>query len=874
MQCQQVRSSMPCKVFTCFSSPYSWTRSLANSSEVSIFKREPQLRFLTPPPIPSTIRCQHAIRCWLSNGDFLIACLDSSSSLKLFHKFVPTMYLLKREDGRFSLAEFLGKDIPCYAILSHTWGKDNEEVNFKDIADDTSNFKAKPGYRKLDFCARQAAKDNLQYFWIDTCCIDRSNSAELSEAINSMFRWYQNSTKCYVYLSDVSMHESARDGQPCELSKSRWKSAFQKSRWFTRGWTLQELLAPATVKFFSVEGIQLGDKRSMEQRIAEITGVHVDALRGSSLSLFSVDERRSWAKGRETKREEDAAYSLLGIFDVHIPLIYGEGKDNALRRLYKEIADQKVNLLKLPVAQGASFDSRLEENNATCLPNTRVELQSKIINWANNSDEKCIFWLNGMAGTGKSTIARTMASSFAKSNQLGASFFFKKGEGDRDNANKFFTTIAKQLSHALPNVALAVGQAIENDPDIPNKALKDQFEKLILQPLYRLQQSSPKLSIIVIVIDALDECDQEKDIQTILWLLAQTKEVKGIRIRLLVTSRPELPIRLSFKRLPGVYQDLILHEVPRPTVEHDISVFLVHEFKKIQEDRYPSSVWPSPGDIQALVKMATPLFIFAATVCRFIADWRGNPKRRLKTVLNYQAGDEISKLDKTYLPILNQLCTEQDEVERRVIIEEFREIVGPIIVLANPLSIHSLASILVIPEDEIAHRLELLHSVLSIPKDRTTSIKLLHLSFRDFLLNPKTKEKTKFWISEEEVHTRLSIQCIQLLLNTKCLKRDICNLQKPGTKRSEINHNLIQQHLPPDVQYACRYWVYHLQQSKSFNNIDQAYGFLQERLLYWLEALALTGFATESIFIVDILQSILKVELICNIIGTIFNVVD
>ncbi|KAH7397213.1 heterokaryon incompatibility protein-domain-containing protein [Pyrenochaeta sp. MPI-SDFR-AT-0127] len=242
------------------------------------------------------------------------------------------MHLLQLDNtGEFSLVEFVGSNIPRYAILSHTWGADHEEVTIKDIVKGTGKDKA--GYAKIRFCGKQAAKDNFQYFWVDTCCINKSSSAELSEAINSMFRWYHNAARCYVYLSDVSTRGS--DGN--DLSSQRtWKTAFQHSRWFTRGWTLQELLAPTSIEFFSAEGERLGDRNSLMQEIHDITGISIQALKGGPLSQFSINERVSWAKRRETKREEDAAYSLLGIFNVHMPLIYGEGRKKAFSRLQRE----------------------------------------------------------------------------------------------------------------------------------------------------------------------------------------------------------------------------------------------------------------------------------------------------------------------------------------------------------------------------------------------------------------------------------------------------------------------------------------------------------------------------------------------------------
>jgi hypothetical protein len=242
------------------------------------------------------------------------------------------MRLLERNDaGNYSLTEFVGDSIPRYAILSHTWGADYEEVTLEDLRNSTGTTKA--GYKKLQFCGDQATKDRLRYFWVDTCCIDKSSSAELSEAINSMFAWYRDAARCYVYLSDLST-SGVSSGTPVQQP---WDVAFQQSRWFTRGWTLQELIAPVSVEFFSVEGHRLGNKHSMVQELHSITGISIAALHGSPLGEFSIDERMSWVGQRKTKREEDTVYSLLGIFDVHMPLIYGEGRKKALARLQKEI---------------------------------------------------------------------------------------------------------------------------------------------------------------------------------------------------------------------------------------------------------------------------------------------------------------------------------------------------------------------------------------------------------------------------------------------------------------------------------------------------------------------------------------------------------
>jgi hypothetical protein len=232
--------------------------------------------------------------------------------------------------GKLDWTEFSQGKIPPYAILSHTWG--SEEVSFLDLVENAAQSKA--GYRKILFCAEQAACDDLRYFWVDTCCIDKRNNTELTKAINSMFRWYRSAAKCYVYLSDVTTSASNVDAELCQ---SAWEADFRRSRWFTRGWTLQELLAPASVTFYSSQRELLGDKQTLAGLIHDITGIPLAALDGQLLDRFSASERMTWAEKRQTTEEEDSAYCLLGIFDIFMPLIYGEGRENAMKRLQKEV---------------------------------------------------------------------------------------------------------------------------------------------------------------------------------------------------------------------------------------------------------------------------------------------------------------------------------------------------------------------------------------------------------------------------------------------------------------------------------------------------------------------------------------------------------
>ncbi|MCJ1449091.1 MAG: hypothetical protein MMC23_009610 [Stictis urceolatum] len=202
------------------------------------------------------------------------------------------MRLLKRNDnGELTVTSDLVDDdiIPRYAILSHTWGEDADEVTYADLKRDAG--KTKPGYKKIHYCEKQARQDDLQYFWIDTCCIDKANKAELSQAIRSMFRWFRNAARCYVYLSDVSdsLHEDKEETYS-------WESQFRESRWFTRGWTLQELLASSSVEFYSREWMKLGDKATLAQVIHKTTGISAESVAWKA--LVSIRHRRTFATER------------------------------------------------------------------------------------------------------------------------------------------------------------------------------------------------------------------------------------------------------------------------------------------------------------------------------------------------------------------------------------------------------------------------------------------------------------------------------------------------------------------------------------------------------------------------------------------------
>ena len=475
------------------------------------------------------------------------------------------MRLLRLKDnGEFSLVAFVGNNIPRYAILSHTWGADHEEVTFKDIGKGIG--KSKAGCSKIRFCGKQAAKDDLQYFWVDTCCIDKSSSAELSETINSMFRWYQHAAKCYVYLSDVSTSSFARNYQ-----------SFQKSKWFTRGWTLQELVAPTSVEFFSVEGERLGDRDSLVREIAKITGIPVLALQGRPLSQFSVDDRMSWAERRKTKREEDAAYSLLGIFDIHMPLLYGEGRKKALNRLRRMIKEEN-SIQSSPLANimdGSSDQPRRRDNlspnkapkdlldslrfdqidaRQTTIENAHAKTckwllkKPEYLDWLDAtklSEHHGFLWVKGKPGTGKSTLMKFALANACKTmyDRIIISFFFNaRGESLEKSTIGAYRSLLLQLLKRLPAI-----QCVLDSPNLSTASINRQWSVELLKELLGQAIQSLGESSVVCFIDALDEC-KENEIRDMISFFEQVGELTvsaGIRFQVCFSSRhyPHITIK-------------------------------------------------------------------------------------------------------------------------------------------------------------------------------------------------------------------------------------------------------------------------------------------------------------------------------------------
>lgn len=506
----------------------------------------------------------------------------------------------------------------------------------------------------------------------------------------------------------------------------------------------------------------------------------------------------------------------------------------------------------------------MKQHELTCLPDTRVDLLQLIYDWADTNDDKSIFWLNGLAGTGKSTIARTVARRYFDNERLGASFFFSKGGGDVGHARKFCTTIALQLANNIPSLQRHVYNAAAKHQDISNLSLYDQWHQLILNPLSDLREGEVPFRSYVVVIDALDECDNDNNVRIIVDLLATAQSLKTLKLRIFLTSRPETPIRNGFYQIPDTTRrNFVLHHISTPIIHHDIYVFIKYHLSMLREELSLHISWPGEQLLRQLVQNASGLFIWAATACRFIRDGKRFAPKRLDIIL---AGSNSSTtvpekhLDEIYVTILRRcILLEYTEGEKEEVYSTLKQVLGTTAGLFSPLSVLSLSRFLHVDKEAIIQTLDDLHAIVDIPKDETQALRLHHPSFRDFLFDRERCHDSKFWMDENMLHQELVSSCLRLMCTS--LKQDICQLDDAGVNATDIQSNRVDKYIPSELRYACLYWVDHLQRCESQLYDDcSAHRFLQQHLLHWIEALSWIGQASHGIRALVALESIAKVS--------------
>jgi hypothetical protein len=517
----------------------------------------------------------------------------------------------------------------------------------------------------------------------------------------------------------------------------------------------------------------------------------------------------------------------------------------------------------LPYAVEAPFNTYTKRHEPTCLPDTRVDLLQEIYAWADGHDKPLIFWLSGLAGTGKSTIARTVARRYFENGQLGASFFFSRGGGDVSHAGRFFTTIAAQLAKKLPSLGRHVCDALRENSDIASQSLGDQWRQLVLGPLSKLPGESYQ-SLYSLVIDALDECDDDNDIRIILKLLSEAQLLRTVRLRVYFTSRSEVPVRHGFYQISEAeHQDFILHNISPSIVDHNIGLYLQCSLGRVKQERSLDVSWPGDEAIRCLVQNASGLFIWAATACRFVHEGKRFAAKRL-AMLVQKSSHAITApekhLDGIYITVLrHSVSPDYSNEEKEELYSMLRYILGSVVVLLSPLSTYSLCKLLCVAKEDVDQTLDDLHAILDITNDQTRPLHLHHSSFRDFLLDNGRCHDSNFWVDDEQAHRRLAASCIRLL--SKSLDEDICRVTIPGAPVRDVERSRVEQCLPAEVQYACLYWVQHLRRSDPrLRDNDVVDKFLRSHFLHWLEALSWMQTISEGIHEITSLESLALVS--------------
>ncbi|KAF2721604.1 WD40 repeat-like protein [Polychaeton citri CBS 116435] len=714
---------------------------------------------------------------------------------------VAQMRLLQRttDDSIRLTGPFSDNDIPEYAILSHRWEENpTQEVAFADIIKGRGNDKA--GYAKIAFCAEQADSDGIQYFWVDTCCINQSSQGEHQKAINSMFCWYQRAKKCYVYLSDVAFNKRDRSNEGVE---STWERSFQSSIWFTRGWTLQELLAPESVEFFSRDCKYLGDKSTLEKQICHITGI-------------------------DTTYEEDKVYALLGIFDVNIPIQYGEGWANAHRRLQDGIDKQTSIIRDLRVTDPYDDKKRIEDTKGGLLWESYqwILKNGDFQQWRNIQDKQ-LLWIRGDPGKGKTMLLCGIIDELEKTMlQLSSlSYFFCQATDARiNNATAVLRGLLYMLLSQKPSLVSEIqlyyeraGKTLFEDSN-GWVFIADKFKNI-------LERSSSRTTFLII--DALDECTH--GLQELLVFIGNTLSLLP-RVKLLVSSRNWPPIEDQLDQVRSLLP--LRLELNAGSLSEAVHIFIKHKVGQLAREKSYDDMLREKV-LRYLSSNANGTFLWAALVCQ-----------HLQTLRRWQVSSNLDNrhvppgLDAFYKRMMGRIGGLDDA-------EVYQQILAAVAIVCRPITLEELVSITSLPgsitqnRQDLEEVIRLCGSFLII---RDATIYFVHQSAKDYLVDILDNgHHQNFPLRMEEIHHAVSSKSLDILSRT--LRRNMYGLRLGYQSHEDIK-------VPnPDpiagLQYPCVYWVNHFVEAydkmkdRVVQDEDRVGKFIREKYLYWLEALAL-----------------------------------
>jgi hypothetical protein len=510
-------------------------------------------------------------------------------------------------------------------------------------------------------------------------------------------------------------------------------------------------------------------------------------------------------------------------------------------------------LAKLPCAARAGCSSG---NHKPCLQGTREGVLLDIEAWEADEMNESVYWLKGVAGCGKSTIAQTFAERSAAKGKLGASFFCSRDYPDRRNLNLIFLTLARDLAYWSVDFKTALMPIIRVNPNVQDDSLPIQLEKLLVRPFKQTGLSA------TIVVDALDECEDKEPVSEFLSALAV--HVNSMpTVRFFITGRPEDHIRSGFK-LPSLRtKELPLHDVESATVDSDIKSFIVYQLDEIATRRRQciSGQWPSDRDIAIILKKTSGLFIIASVILRFIDSSFASPQKRLKLIVDPQEGtiyEGRSGIDVVYHQILSAGVEHANE-DDGFLVDQLHLVVRSIVLALKPLSRASLAEILEMTPQDIWIILTNLHSVFIVPESESEPIRILHKSFADFITDKERCPDARHFIDAPPHHSVLGIHCLRLMKLR--LMKNMCGLPR-YVMNSDIEDLPARRELciTAPLSYACSSWAKHIQLSSQAGCntsfvLTLVNEFFTRHLLSWLEVLSIEEHLHTAIYSLHAMRS-------------------
>ena len=500
-------------------------------------------------------------------------------------------------------------------------------------------------------------------------------------------------------------------------------------------------------------------------------------------------------------------------------------------------------------------------NRQGCLKGTRTAVLDAIELWAHNFNTSPVYWLNGLAGTGKSTIAQTVAERTFADGRLGAAFFCSRDFKDRSDLRYIFPTIAFQLAHKYPEFRSTLVRLLQSNPEIFNESLYYQMETLIVEPL-----SSSAAESVVIIIDALDECADEDPQSAILSVMGRL--VEGIpNVKFFITGRPEPRIQSGFRLelLRPLTDIFVLHEVERSIVDMDIRLFLADGLSKLaKRRRMKQDNWPTEEHLNLLCERAGSLFVYAMATLKFLDHKFALPNKQLDIIIRapgstaYEGKAKVQPsvtLDSLYLTVFQSAFSEMGAEED----ERVCSVVGMVVLTVNPLPPSAIAILIDLEGEEVMDLLQMIHSLLKFSEDPDFPVLPFHKSFPDFITDPLRCPDTRFYISPRTGHLKIALHCLKLMNSS--LKQNLLSLPNYALNLEvEDLQTRVKDHINTALKYACQSWHNHLTEVRGDITaiIPTLQTFLQVGFLAWLEVLSVIGAARDAIVALESLISWLQ----------------